>query len=63
MSLRRSIVERILKLYNITSRNLTIVNDNLSKAQGIVEVKNERGEGMESVRGMEGGRRGREKER
>ena len=39
MSLRRNIVERVLKLYHVTSRNLTIVNDNLSKAQGIVEVK------------------------
>ena len=38
ISLRRSIVERVLKLYHVTSRNLTLVNDNLSRAQGIVEV-------------------------
>ena len=35
-------MERVLKLYHVTSRNLTIVNDNLSRAQGIVEVGEKR---------------------
>ncbi len=39
VSLRRNIVERIVKLYRITCRNLTLVNNNLSKAQGTIEVR------------------------
>ena len=39
VSLRRSIVERILKLYHTTCRNLTVVNDNLTRAQGTIEVR------------------------
>ena len=38
VNLRRSIVERILKIYHLTCRNLTVVNDNLSRAQGTIEV-------------------------
>ena len=38
VSLRRRIVNRILRLYRTICRNLTTVNDNLSKAQGTVEV-------------------------
>ena len=38
ISLRRNIVDRILKLYQLTCKNLTVVNDNLSRAQAIVEV-------------------------
>ena len=45
LSLRRNIVDRILKLYQLTCKNLTVVNDNLSRAQAIVEVsrKDEKG--------------------
>ena len=38
LSLRKNIVDKILKLYRMTCQNLTIVNDNLSRAQGIIEV-------------------------
>ncbi len=38
-SLRHNIVDRIIKLYRITCRNLTLVNNNLSKAQGTIEVR------------------------
>ena len=38
LSLRKNIVDQILKLYHATCRNLTAVNDNLSKAQVVIEV-------------------------
>ena len=38
INLRRNIVERILRIYHLTCRNLTVVNDNLSRAQGTIEV-------------------------
>ena len=38
VSLRRNIVERILRIYHATCRNLTIVNDNLSRNQATIEV-------------------------
>ena len=44
-------IERIIKLYRITCRNLTLVNNNLSKAQGAIEV---RGEGGRVIEGREG---------
>ena len=31
-------MERILRIYHLTCRNLTVVNDNLSRAQGTIEV-------------------------
>ena len=40
-SLRRNIVERILRIYHATCRNLTIVNDNLSRNQATIEVFSE----------------------
>ena len=38
INLRKNIVDRILKLYRLTCQNLTIVNDNLSRAQVVIEV-------------------------
>ena len=38
LNLRKNIVDRILKLYHMTSHGLTVVNDNLSRAQGVIEV-------------------------
>ena len=32
-------MERILRIYHLTCRNLTVVNDNLSRAQGTIEVR------------------------
>ena len=32
-------MERILKIYHLMCRNLTVVNDNLSRAQGTIEVR------------------------
>ena len=61
VSLRRSIVERVLKLYHTTSRNLTIVNDNLSRAQGIVEVRETKS--LNESRREEENERERERER
>lgn len=50
LSLRRNIVDRILKLYQLTCKNLTVVNDNLSRAQGIVEVRwEEKGNGYDVI--------------
>ena len=39
ISLRRNIVERILRIYHATCRNLTVVNDNLSRNQATIEVR------------------------
>ena len=39
VSLRKNIVERILRIYHATCRNLTIVNDNLSRNQATIEVQ------------------------
>lgn len=38
ISLRRGIVERILKMYHTICHNLSVVNDKLTKAQGTIEV-------------------------
>lgn len=40
INLRKNIVDRILKLYRLTCQNLTIVNDNLSRAQVVIEKVN-----------------------
>eukprot|EP00731_Ephydatia_muelleri_P032244 Em0023g751a len=37
VSLRRNITDRILQMYQILCRNLTLINDNLSKSQALVE--------------------------
>ena len=39
LSLRKNIVDRVLRIYHATCRNLTVVNDNLSRNQATIEVK------------------------